>query len=266
MLPVTVFAGDWPQWRHDARRSGVTAEVLPDELFLQWTRQFPAPKPAWPEVPRLLFDRSYEPVVVGKTIFVPSNVNDSLTALDTDTGAGRWRFFADGPIRFAPVARQDSVYFGSDDGFLYCLDTADGKLRWKFRGGPSDRKVFGNDRLISTWPVRGGPVLDDGRIYFTAGIWPFMGVFVHCLDAATGKAVWTNDTTGSIYIGGKSGVGASPQGYLTIKRRDELNRPDRPLGDVLIAPCGGSTPVLLDPANGRLKHFGGFVPYFADET
>ena len=33
--------------------------------------------------------------------------------------------------------------------------TTTGKLLWKFRGGPSDRKILGNERLISTWPARG---------------------------------------------------------------------------------------------------------------
>lgn len=266
MFPASVVAGDWPQWRHDAERSGATNEELPAELHLQWKRQLPTSRPAWPEAPRLLFDRSYEPVVLGKLMFVPSNVNDSLTALDTDTGVTRWQFFADGPIRFAPAAGNGKVWFGSDDGFLYCLNAADGKLQWKFRGGPSHRKAFGNERLISMWPIRGGPVLDEGRIYFTAGIWPFMGIFAHSLDAETGDVVWTNDTTGSIYLGGKSGVGASPQGYLTAKRRAQLDPPDRPLGDVIIAPCGGSAPILFDQQSGQLKHFGGFVPYFADEA
>ena len=59
---------------------------------------------------------------------------------------------------------------------------ADGRLVWKFRGGPTNRNVLRNERLISTWPVRGGPVLLDGTIYFSAGIWPFMGTFIYALD------------------------------------------------------------------------------------
>ena len=45
-----------------------------------------------------------------------------------------WQVFAEGPVRFAPVAWQDKVYFVSDDGHLYCLDAGDGSLKWKFRG------------------------------------------------------------------------------------------------------------------------------------
>ena len=129
-------------------------------------------------------------------MFVPSMVTDSVTALDTETGAERWRFIAEGPVRFAPVAWEGKVYFVSDDGYLYCLND-DGSLRWKFRGLPEgrrDRKVLGHGRLVSLWPARGGPVLADGVVYFAAGLWPTEGVFVHALDAESGKPVWSNTT------------------------------------------------------------------------
>src|SRR5207253_2459499 len=80
------------------------------------------------------------------------------------------------------------------------LPAESGKLLWKFRGGPSDRKILGNERLISTWPARGAPVIADGKVYFAASIWPFMGIFIHALDARTGEPIWTNDGDGSLYI------------------------------------------------------------------
>ena len=128
--------GDWPQYRYDASRSASSPEQLPATLHLQWVRHLPAPRPAFPGEVRLWFDASYEPVVLGRTMFVPSMVTDSVTALDTETGAEQWQFFAEGPVRFSPVAWEGNVYFVSDDGYLYCVDAADGKLRWKFRGLP----------------------------------------------------------------------------------------------------------------------------------
>ena len=125
-------ANDWPMWRHDANRSAATTEQLPGELHLQWSRQYAPLKPAWYD-PRLHFDASYEPVVMQKTMFVASSRNDSVTAIDTDTGEEKWRFFADGPIRFAPVAANDKVYVGADDGRLYCLNAANGSQMWTFR-------------------------------------------------------------------------------------------------------------------------------------
>ncbi len=245
------LGADWPQYRLDASRSAASPESLPATLHLQWVREFPAPRPAWPGHKLLQFDASYEPVVLGKTMFVASMINDRVTALDTGTGARKWVFYADGPIRFAPVAWKTKVYVASDDGQLYCLDALKGNVLWKFRGGPSNRKLLGNERLISMWPARGGPVLADGTLYFAAGIWPFMGIFVHALNAETGERIWVNDASESLYVRqdhtSLSFAGPSPQGYLAVK------------GDRLIVPCGGSMePAQLDRKTGRLISFGSF--------
>src|SRR4029079_3273388 len=92
------------------------------------------------------------------------------------------------------------LFLASEHGYLYCLTADEGNLLWKFRGGPSDRKILGNERLISTWPARGAPVIADGTVYFAASIWPFMGIFIHAVDARTGAAIWTNDGDGSVYM------------------------------------------------------------------
>ncbi len=186
VLTVTsqkVQSADWPMWRHDAERTGTSPdEKLPAELHLQWSRECGAPMPAWSEDPRLMFDASLEPIVLGQTMFVSSAATESVTAIDTRTGDRKWQFFAEGPVRFAPVAWKDRIYFGADDGCLYCVDAESGKLVWKYNAAPNARKVIGNDRLISVWPVRGGPVIADGKIYFTAGVWPFEGVFLCGVD------------------------------------------------------------------------------------
>ena len=244
-------SGDWPMWRHDANRSAASPAELPAQLHLQWTRELPAPRPAFPSDVRLCFDRSYEPVVMGRTMFVPSMVSDSVSAMDTATGAEKWRFYADGPIRFAPVAWQGKVYFVSDDGRLYCLDARTGRLLWKFCGVSPDReahKVLGDERLISRWPARGGPVLADGTIYFAAGWWPNEGVYVHAVNAGTGRRVWTNERCsfikdGLLDHGGRWDVGLSPQGYLTA------------VGGRVIVPNGRALPAYFDAKSGEMEPY-----------
>src|SRR5207302_10044387 len=127
-LPVGMQAADWPMWRYDANRSAASPEDLPASLHLQWVREYPPLKPAWPDQPKMQFDAAYEPIVVDKTLFVGSPHDDALTALDTETGEEKWRFFADGPIRFAPVAWEGRLYFTADDGYLYCLEAGKGSL------------------------------------------------------------------------------------------------------------------------------------------
>ena len=241
------LAADWPMWRHDAARSAVTTEQLPAQLHLQWVHQLANPKPAWPDNQyKLQFDMSYEPVVSGGKMFVNSMVSDSLTAYDTKTGAEIWRFYADGPIRLAPVAYNSKVYFASDDGYLYCLNAGDGSVLWKFRGGPTDRKILGNDRLIGMWPGRAGLVLYDGKIYFAAGIWPFMGIFLYELDAETGKISWSNTGDGSLFTMqphlSPAFGSVAPQGYLTVTEKH-----------LFIA--NRSSPAVYDRKTGELVYF-----------
>jgi outer membrane protein assembly factor BamB len=246
MCAVAATAADWPTWRHDPGRGAEWTGDLPAELHPQWVRHYPPLVPAYRNA-RLHFDAGYEPVVKDGTMFVGSSLNDRLTALDVATGAEKWRFHAEGPIRFAPVAWQDRVYVGSDDGHVYCLRAEDGKLVWKFRAVPSDRKVLGNGRLTSVWPVRGGPVIADDVLFFAAGVWSFEGVFVYALKAESGELVWVDDRTSFLYgqhpHDARAFGGLTPQGYLVVS------------GDELIVPCGTALPARLDRTTGELKHF-----------
>jgi hypothetical protein len=239
-------AADWPMWRGDPGRTATTSETLPETLALLWSRQLPASAPAYSDV-RLRFDAAAEPVVLGKRLFIASNTDDSLTAYDTETGVELWKTFADGPIRFAPVAGGGRVIFGSDDGCVYCVKASDGSPVWKIRAVPSERRVLGNGRLISVWPVRGGPVLHGGRVYFAAGVWPLEGTFVFCVDAATGETIWRNDRASYLYgihpHDAESFGGLAPQGYLLVE------------GEDLVVPSSQAYPARFDLKTGKLKEF-----------
>ncbi len=250
-LQGSVSARDWPAYGGDAARSAVTEERIELPLEMLWTWQpCQAPSPAWPEpakeLHRLDFDYAPQPVVSGGMIFVPSSADDAVRALDLESGAVRWRFVTGGPVRFAPALAGGRLYAASDDGWLYCLEAATGRLLWRFRGAPGDDVLLGNGRLISRWPLRSGVVVADGTAYFTAGMWPAEGVYVHAVDAETGEPRWCNDSSGQMYMDlphtGASGFsGVSPQGYLAVT------------GDALIVPTGRSLPALYDRHTGELR-------------
>jgi outer membrane protein assembly factor BamB len=246
----SALAGDWPMWRFDANRSAASPENLPAELHLQWTRQYSPRVQVWDDPLNhdlMPYDKVFEPVVLGDRMFVSFNDKDKVVALDIRSGRELWAFYTDGPVRFAPVAWQNKVFISSDDGYLYCLNAEDGRLKWKFRGGPSDRKVLGNGRVISAWPARGGPVLRDGRVYFAASIWPFMGTFIYALDAENGKVAWVNDGTGAQFIkqphNAPSFAGVAPQGALVATE------------NLLIIPGGRSVPAAFDRKTGEFLYF-----------
>lgn len=233
-LGTTTIAADWPTWRHDANRSATTPQQLGKNIKLQWSRQLATSEPAWPEDPRLHFDADYQPVVVGKTLYVASANNDSVTAYDTSTGDRKWRVFAGGPVRFAPICTDGRVYFGADDGRFYCVDADTGEKVWTLTVAPQSRKVIGNSRLISVWPMRGGPVLLNDQIHFTIGVWPFEGNF-HCvvnIRSDNGKPAANPKFT----VQPLSGL--TPQGYLAANSKQ------------MFVPCGRSVAGCFDRETG----------------
>ena len=219
-----VEAKDWPMWRYDSGHTSSSDHSLPEQLQLQWSRQYTPRDQAWDDPLNedlMQYDRIFEPVVKDGRMFIGFNDADKVVAIDVDSGRELWTYNTDGPVRFPGAVWRDVVFFSCDDGYLYCLDAEDGKLRWRFRGGPSERKVIGNNRIISAWPARGAPVVDDDYVYFAASIWPFMGTFIYALDAESGDVVWINDGTSAQYIkqphSAPSFAGVAPQGVLTME-------------------------------------------------
>jgi len=249
-VPPTAQASDWPMWRGDALRSGSSTDELPRRLSLAWTTQYSPRQSAWDDPLNhdlMPFERVFEPIVVGQTMLIGFNDSDKLVALDTASGEERWRFYTEGPVRLAPAAYAGNVYFVSDDGYLYCLSIADGSLQWKYRGGPSDRKLIGNRRLISMWPARGAPVIRDGVVYFAASIWPMMGTFIYALDAETGKVEWINDGTGAQFVvqphNNPAFAGIAPQGPMVAT------------DDALLVSGGRSVPACFDRKTGKFRYY-----------
>jgi len=265
-VPAVGVTNDWPTYRFDVTRSGVTpAAVLRQQdagvgpaLFPQWKfipKQEPAP--AWPmpaeEMPRMHSDNAYHVVVarlprglsVGQAddrVYFGSCVTNKVYSIDAASGEIRWTFFTEGPVRFAPTVYEGRVYVGSDDGCVYCLDAENGKLIWKYRAGPSDEKVVGNGRMISLWPVRTSVLVDDGIAYFGAGVFPYEGIYICALNADDGSVIWRNDTIGDRAHELDYG-GISPHGYLVASK------------DILYVPSGRAMPAAFDRRTGKFLFF-----------
>ena len=252
-LSSVARAGDWPTYRHDLARSGVTSEALRFPLYEQWSHAgAPAPKPAWPEPGRehnrLPFDYAYDVAVAGGVVYFGSSADHKVYAVDLSTGRARWSFLTGGPVRFSPTIADGRVFVGSDDGWLYCLSASDGKLLWRFRGGRGDDRILGNGQLISRWPLRCGVGVRDGVVTVPVGMWPSEGVYVYALRASDGKVLWLNDTSGSSYLrqphpGAHSITGVAPQGYVLAR------------GEQVFVPTGRNVPAAYDRKTGKLLYY-----------
>lgn len=211
---------DWPTHRRDNQRTGLANEAtVAFPLHLQWThRAGKEPAPAWPPParhdfwnrkrdlkPRVTFDRAYPLIAVGDAVFYSSSSEDQVVCLDAETGEVRWQAFAEAPVRLAPTYDHGRVLFGSDDGCVYCVSAEDGSLVWKHRLVAENRQIIGNGRMMSVWPVRSGVLVDDGKAFFCAGLFPDQGTYQAALDVATGKLL------------ARSPINVSAQGYLERK-------------------------------------------------
>ena len=232
---VLAHASDWPMYRHDVARSGVTDESPALPLTQQWVYRSPvAPVPAWPapqinvERPKVNFDNALHTIAVGNTVYFSSSVDNQVYALDADTGHVRWRFFTDAPVRLAPTFAERNLYFGSDDGRAYCIGAKTGQLIWQYDAARQPTRIVGNSRITSLWPVRTDLLVEGDRVYFGSGIIPHESPALISLNATTGELIpWRDHQS-------KAWITFSPQGYILR------------CGRGLIVPNGRGMPLTLD--------------------
>ena len=240
--PGITKAEDWPTFMHDNQRSGVTSEQLQPPLSESWVfKAAHQPQPAWPLPAKqdfwhrhynlratVTYDRAFHVVGAGDMVFFGSSADDKVYALDARTGQERWAFFTQAPVRLAPTVSGNKVYVGSDDGYVYCLSRDNGSLIWKYKANDNERMIPGNERIISTWPVRTGILIDKGNLFSTAGLFPNQQTFLLALDAEDGSVKW------------KQKVDVSPQGYMLASDKQ------------LYVPTGRTNPAIFAREDGRL--------------
>lgn len=259
-LVATVFVparvlSDWSTYLHDAARSGITAESVALPAAEDWSfRPHLSPLPAWDvpkpvpvekllELPRNRFDDAFHVAVGEGCVYFASSANGRVYCLDEATGGVRWTKASGAPVRLAPMLAGGKVYFGNDGGIAFCLDAKTGEELWRFQAAPENRRLLGNGRMISLWPLRSGVLVDDGVAYFTAGLFPNERVFLYAVDAQTGSLLWKNDTKGEAAF---EQISFSPQGYLLASKNH------------LYTPLGRVPPAAFDRATGAFKYYTAF--------
>ncbi len=156
----TAAPDDWPQYKKDNYRSGASGVDLDlSKLDLAWTYTASHyPVPAWygpakedafaksgPLPSMRDYDLAYYPVIVGNDLYYSSSSDDAVHCINTIDGKEKWRFTSNGPVRNAPVFNQGKLYFGSDDGFVYCIDADNAKLKWKYSPVPESARLVLNN-------------------------------------------------------------------------------------------------------------------------
>ncbi len=242
---------DWPTYRHDDARTGWTAAELKPPLTQRWQIAAPvAPRSAWAGADgrvfeghllreRVNYDDAVHVSIVDGYVYFGSPVDHRLHCVRLADGKPVWSYFTGGPIRLAPTIADDRVFFGSDDGFAYCLDAKFGTLKWKRRAGPENRHLLARGEMVSLWPVRTGVLVDQGIAYFGAGIFPHENIYLYAVRADDGELLWKKD---NISQTDASRDDLSPQGYLLANQQ------------LLVVPSGRSLPAVLDRHTAERLH------------
>jgi hypothetical protein len=199
VFSVQSDAGQWPTYRQNAKRLGSSRTVLGAEAQIAWSLK--AGQNLTP------------PVCAGGLLVVADKDSHRVLAFDAATGKPSWSFTADARIDSPPTIAGGSIQysddsiqntenrtrntenwlclFGSADGYVYCLDAKDGALAWRFRAAPNERWIGRDGQIESTWPVHGSVLIQDGKLYCTAGrhTWFDGGIHAYALDPATGEVL-----------------------------------------------------------------------------
>lgn len=170
-------AADWPVFRHDAARSGDTPSFVEPEVGPLWSVE--------------IGGKLTQPVVAGGTLYVAAVDGHALHALDAESGERKWEFLAAGRIDSPPSVHHGRVLFGSRDGWVYCLRSRDGRMVWRYRAAPADRRIMVQEQLESAWPVHGSVLIENGEVHCVAGRNMFLdgGLRYLRLDPVAGKRI-----------------------------------------------------------------------------
>ena len=166
---------DWPMYRHDRERSGCTPISLPANLKKLWTKDVNN---------QLTSLVSADDIVVTVT---PET--HTVHAFDTNNGEKIWKYTCGGRVDSPPTLSGDCIYFGSHDGYVYCLRANDGGLVWRFLAATNERRLVSYGQVESVWPVHGSVLVMNNAVYCVAGRSAFLdgGLRFYKLNARTGE-------------------------------------------------------------------------------
>jgi outer membrane protein assembly factor BamB len=170
-------ASSWLTYRRDAARSGFCPSPVSSDLKRAWRAR--------------LEGKLTQPVVAGGMAFVAAVNQQTLYALDADSGKTVWKYTAGGRIDSSPTIYKDLILLGSGDGRVHCLRAVDGALIWRYLVAPEDRQNVFYQRLESVWPLHGSVLIENDTVYALAGRNMFFdgGMRLVLLEPATGKKI-----------------------------------------------------------------------------
>jgi alcohol dehydrogenase (cytochrome c) len=175
------YSGSLNGWRYSSLSEITPANV--SQLRVRWVYQSSSTEPKFESTP----------LVVGDTVFV-TEPPATVTALNAKTGKVIWKYqrpmHVDVPLCCGIQNRglailENSLFFGSLDGYLIAIDANTGEVRWQTRvASPSDG-----------FSLSGAPlVVNHSVVIGVAGAEYGIRGFLAAYDVTTGQLKWRFDT------------------------------------------------------------------------
>ncbi len=105
--------------------------------------------------------------------------NGILFAIDLATGKLRWKHESKSAIKSSPTVHQDWVFYGDEEGDFHALDRSSGREKWHFKTG---------GEIVSSANCAGDHLVFgsyDGSLY--------------CLSAKDGRLIWKSQTEDKLH-------------------------------------------------------------------
>ena len=163
----------------------------------------------------------------------------------------KWRYQVDGVIQTTPSVIGDTLFFGSQSGSQYALETNTGEPRWRFTAEKQQELRYMRQGIRSSvqyW---------NGRVYFGDN-----QTILHCFDAATGEKIWETQLSDEPTVQTRSSPavynGRVVMGYSSTRGDAEIVCLDAETGAVSwrfkTAPDGAGGSIWASPAIDEKEH------------
>jgi len=186
----------WTSFRGNAKRSSSAGCDIPAKVTVLWTRQVAA-KETEGTVQRdwrsFLNTRLTAPVTAGEMVIVGDIDHNEIIAVDAADGSVKWRFMTAGRMDTAPTLHKGICLAGDRTGYVYAIKIKTGRLIYKLRIAPSEKRMLSYGKVESVWPVIGGVMVAKGKAYASAGRTQGSdgGLLVRAFVPETGKVLWS---------------------------------------------------------------------------
>lgn len=230
--------GDWATYRGNNSRWGSSKTEVGKKVETAWKTE--------------IGDALTAAVAAGDKVYVAGKNSHTIYALGSKKGKIEWTFSAGGRIDSPPTIYNGLVLFGSKDGYVYCATADKGELLWKFLAAYYDRRIGIDDQLESAWPVHGGVLIKDDKVYFSAGRSTYLdgGIYFYALNPHTGEIIHKGHIEGphpdvtknrdkSFYITGANSEPLVSEGDFIYMRQKKLT-PDLKEVDIPVLSSKGA--------------------------